>query len=537
MKRFYLPILFIFISLNIKAQIAVGYINGYYDSYPPSAIDYKSLSYIAMSFIYPNADGSISVDSWFLNPQLVQSAHQHGVKVIVSVGGYGGSNGFSPMAADTSARRKFVANLVNFCLTNNFDGADLDWEYPAAGDRNNFTALCSQLRQAFNDASISTLSAAIPSQDWNNAYDISKLNNYLDWYGIMTYDFYGTWEKTSGNDAPLYSSPKQSGSMDNSVNYYLNKGMPKNKLCVGMPFGGYLLNSTAMYSSNSGGSTISYVDANAKISQGWSYVWDDVCKQPYLQNSSHTQLITYDDTISIKLKCEYICKNNLKGTIIWKIGRDYNGSQAPLLNMIGKYLYNYPVASPQPPALQSPVNGHTGDSTSILLKWNPVDSATSYRLQFSTAADFSVILGDRAGINLTYFPIGNLQNNTKYFWRVCASNLNGAGIWSDVWNFTTKNITAINHVNLTAPLEFNLSSYPNPFNPQTTITYSISKSGIADLSIYNILGIKIKTLLNEFKNAGTYNLKFDGSSLPSGIYFCKIQSGNYLKIIKMELLK
>ena len=537
MKKFFLLIVLVFYAISIKAQISVGYINGYYDSYPAASIDYKNLSYIVMSFVYPQADGSISVDSWFLNPQLVQTAHEHGVKVTVGVGGYGGSNGFGPMAADTAARSKFVKNLVSFCLQNNFDGADLDWEYPTAADRSNFTALVSQIRHAFNDANISTLSAAITSQDWNNAYDVSQLKNNLDWFGVMTYDFYGPWETTSGNDAPLYSSPKQSGSMDNSVNYYLTKGMPKNKLCVGMPFGGYLLNSTAMYSSNSGGSTISYVDANAKISQGWTYSWDDVCKQPYLQNSSHTQLITYDDTISIKLKCEYIKKNNLKGTIIWKIGRDYNGSQAPLLNMIGKYLYNYPVASPQPPSLQSPVNGDTGDSTSILLKWNPADSATSYRLQFSTAADFSIILGDRAGINLTYFPIGNLQNNTKYFWRVCASNLNGAGFWSDVWNFTTKNITAINHAASTVPLDFNLSSYPNPFNPTTTIRYSISKDSFTKISVYNLLGKKIETLVDKYQYRGTYEIKFNGSNLASGIYLCEIQSGAYRKFYKMELIK
>ena len=537
MKQIYFLILFFFFSLTLDAQIAVGYINGYYDSYPPSAIDFSSLSYIAMSFIYPNADGSISVDSWFLNPQLVQAAHQHGVKVIVSVGGYGGGSGFSPMAADTAARRKFADNLAGFCLTNNFDGADLDWEYPAASDRNNFTALCAQIRQAFNQAGISTLSAALPSQDWNNAYDITKLNNYLDWYGIMTYDFYGTWEKTSGNDAPLYSSQKQSGSMDNSVKYYLSRGMPKNKLCVGMPFGGYILNSSSMYSSNNGGSSIDYVTANAKITQGWTYIWDDVCKQPYLQNSSHTQLITYDDTNSIKLKCEYIKKNNLKGTIIWKIGRDYSGGQTPLLSMIGKYLYNYPVAVPQAPNLISPLNNETGDTTSILLKWDPCDSTTSYRIQFSMAQDFSNISGDRSGINFPFFQIGNLQNNTKYYWRVCASNLNGSSNWSDVWNFTTKEITAADNINLNIPKYYKLGNYPNPFNPETTIAYSIAKSGTVDLSIFNLLGVKIKTLVNEYKKAGNYNTKFVGLNLPSGVYFCLLQINGTAVIKKMELLK
>ena len=314
MKKVVYTLIFAFIiNFGIKAQkITVGYINGYYSSYPASAIDFNNLSFLVMAFVYPNSDGSISTDSWFLNPQLVKAAHDQGTKVILGLGGYGGSNGFSAMCTNSSTREKFVNNLVNYCKTNGFDGADLDWEYPGSGDRNNFTALVSDIRTAFDSAGIKYLSTTLPSQDWSNVYDIAKLKDKLDWFGIMTYDFYGTWENTSGHDAPLYSNSKQSGSMDNSVKYYLGKGMPKDKMCVGIPFGGYLLNSKGLYQSNSGGSTISYVDANAKLNQGWEFHWDDAAKAPYLQNSAHTQLITYDDTVTLKLKSEYIVKNNLK---------------------------------------------------------------------------------------------------------------------------------------------------------------------------------------------------------------------------------
>ncbi len=538
MKKFPLVILLCFLPHVVKTQISVGYINGNYNSYPASAIDYNNLTYIAMSFIYPQGSGSISVDSWFLNPQLVQTAHQHGVKVIVSVGGYGGSDGFSSMAADTAARSMFVKNLVNFCLQNNFDGADLDWEYPAAKDRNNFTALVVQIRQAFNDANISTLSAAITSLDWNNAYDISQLKNYLDWFGIMTYDFYGPWETTSGNDAALYSSSKQYSSVDNSIKYYSGKGMPKDKMCIGTPFGGYTLNTKSIFASCSGGTTISYIDANAKKNQGWIYHWDEVCKQPYLQNQANTQLITYDDTNSVKLKCEYVRKNNLKGTIIWKIGRDYNGKTTPLLSMLGKYLINYPAGIPSVPALQTPVNDEKDDSTSLLLKWYPVDSTTSYGLQISMLPDFSSLVLNKQGIDLNYYYVSGLQNNSLYYWRVCAANLNGTGSWTEVWNFTTKNVSRILQQNNKAfPKSFSLSNYPNPFNLSTTVRYSIPKEGLVTISIYNILGMKIKTLINKRLAAGTYEKKLNAESLSSGVYLCEIQIGEYNKIIKMELLK
>jgi chitinase len=539
MNRFYsIIVLWIFISLSANAQISVGYINGYYSSYPATAIDYQDLSYIVMSFIYPNADGSISTDSWFLNPTLVQTAHQNSVKVLVSVGGFGGSGGFSPMAADTAARSKFVNNLVNFCLNNNFDGADLDWEYPTAADRNNFTSLCEQIREAFNKANISILSAAISSQDWNNAYDIAQLKNYLDWFGIMTYDYYGTWETTSGNDSPLFSSTKQSGSADYSVKYYLAKGMPKDKLCIGTPFGGYLLNSKEMYSSNSGGSAITYTNANAKLSQGWIYNWDNVCKVPYLQNPAHTQIITYDDTNSIKLKCEYINKNNLKGIIIWKIGEDYANSQTPLLSTLGKYLFHYPAETPKSPSLLRPLNNETEDSASILMNWNPVDSATSYSLQISLNENFSNFILNKTGINQTEFVMNGLVNDTVYYWRVNAANLNGNSNWSEIWSFKTNlTPTIIEGKYLNEPEKYELENYPNPFNPSTTIQYSIPKSTFVKLKVYNMLGEQIALLVNENKSPGTHKIKFMASNLPSGIYFYELETNNHVEVNKMQLLK
>ncbi len=62
-------------------------------------------------------------------------------------------------------------------------------------------------------------------------------------------------------------------------------------------------------------------------------------------------------------------------------------------------------------------------------------------------------------------------------------------------------------------------AYPNPFNPSTSIQYEIGNSGFVSLKVYNILGSEVATLVNEFKQAGSYKVKFDATSLPSGIYF------------------
>lgn len=86
--------------------------------------------------------------------------------------------------------------------------------------------------------------------------------------------------------------------------------------------------------------------------------------------------------------------------------------------------------------------------------------------------------------------------------------------------------------------DFYLSqNYPNPFNPITKIKFSIPKSNIVQIKIYDILGNEIRTLLNEYNQAGTYEIEFDASSLPSGVYFYRMISGNYTETKKMILLR
>src|ERR1035437_9760635 len=88
------------------------------------------------------------------------------------------------------------------------------------------------------------------------------------------------------------------------------------------------------------------------------------------------------------------------------------------------------------------------------------------------------------------------------------------------------------------PKEFVLSqNYPNPFNPTTTINYSIPKAGQVKLTIYNAIGSKVATIVNEYKQVGNYSVQFNSSNHASGIYFYKLESGQFSQIKKMILLK
>ncbi|MCX6159578.1 MAG: T9SS type A sorting domain-containing protein [Ignavibacteriae bacterium] len=88
------------------------------------------------------------------------------------------------------------------------------------------------------------------------------------------------------------------------------------------------------------------------------------------------------------------------------------------------------------------------------------------------------------------------------------------------------------------PINYSLSqNYPNPFNPATKINFAIPKQGFVTLKIYDIIGREIKTLVNEVKQAGYYTVDFNGSSLASGVYFYRIQSGDFVTVKRMVLVK
>lgn len=147
----------------------------------------------------------------------------------------------------------------------------------------------------------------------------------------------------------------------------------------------------------------------------------------------------------------------------------------------------------------------------------------------------------RAGIALD--AAGNLvlfENANEHIFFISPP---GSGIEN---SFTT---TAPELINVTSatdneesknglPTTFNLSqNYPNPFNPSTKIAYSIPKPCFVQLKVYDILGREIKTLVNEFKQAGKYTIDFNAENFASGIYFYKIISGEFSQINKMILTR
>lgn len=88
-----------------------------------------------------------------------------------------------------------------------------------------------------------------------------------------------------------------------------------------------------------------------------------------------------------------------------------------------------------------------------------------------------------------------------------------------------------------APLKLELGNYPNPFNPTTVIKYEIPKETHVTITVFDILGRKVETLVNGNETAGIHEVTFDGSRFASGVYFYRLTTQSYSKVMKMLMLK
>jgi len=148
-----------------------------------------------------------------------------------------------------------------------------------------------------------------------------------------------------------------------------------------------------------------------------------------------------------------------------------------------------------------------------------ISSATGYQTQIAIVSD------DAGGAIMSWRD----ERNTASFWDIYAQQVNANGNPGIVLNAAVESNIVLDFVLL--------QNYPNPFNPSTSIKYSISVDGIVNLSVYNLIGEKVATLVNEEKPAGSYEAKFDAADLSSGIYFYKLQTNNFFETKKMILLR
>lgn len=302
---------------------------------------------------------------------------QPGLSVLLSFGGwtYSESNmgSLRAMASTAQNRKTFITSVVQLIKKYNFDGFDVDWEYPTADDKDDFSQLLRDLRNAF-DASVPRLlltAAVSPNPDTIKAgYDAKAITDTLDILNLMAYDFHGAWEMTTGHNSPLYDRGGDKFSISDAAAAWVTLGVPKSKIIVGLAtYGrGWTLagsetkvGAAATAASNANTYTklagmIAYYEACDLLSKGAQRFFDDAQASPYLVMGN--QWYSYDDADSLSMKLNWIKDNGYAGAFVWTLDFDDfngkcpngNGQPYPLISKMKEILTNgnNPFKTPPP---------------------------------------------------------------------------------------------------------------------------------------------------------------------------------------------
>lgn len=298
------------------------------------------------------------------------------VKILISLGGWTWSQGFSDAALPEN-REAFVASCIDAFILGNlpydpvsntggsgaaaglFDGFDIDWEYPVccglAGntyrpeDKENYTALLAEFRRQLDEIDPDLLlTIAAPAGPHNiDNLELEQFARYLEFINLMTYDFHGAWDPHTGHLAPLYPASDdpyaEAGlSVDETVRNYLDRGVPREKLVLGLPFYGRSWTGVppgpeenGLYQKSSGAGPgerdepgmLNYSTIAQSYEHSFNKFRDAEAGVPWLYNGS--DFISYDDPTAIASKADYILKENLAGAMFWTLMSDLKGNPAP----------------------------------------------------------------------------------------------------------------------------------------------------------------------------------------------------------------
>lgn len=375
----FVGLLFVFWSAPAPAQstgrsrpyVIIGYVTG--RGWTKEQIEAQKLTHINYAFAVPAQTGELAPlraqDSVNLAALTSLKAVNKDLKVLISIGGWGGCTYFSDAALTDASRRKFASSAVALLQKHHLDGIDIDWEYPdqiGAGnifrpeDKQNYTLLLKALRDRLDEQGqqdrraganhyLLTSATGVDTAFVNHT-DLGKAARYLDYVNIMTYDIYHGNDKTTGHHSNLYQSAKGNQSRNSTadgVDGHIRAGVPASKIVLGLPFYGrgwadVNAQNNGLYQPAAGKhSFISHDELVAKYinKNGFTRYWDADAKAPYLWNPTTRQFISYADEENLTHKLAYVKSKGLAGVMFWEYIHDLE--QKKLLNKLVQGLWSF----------------------------------------------------------------------------------------------------------------------------------------------------------------------------------------------------
>jgi len=261
------------------------------------------------------------------------------LKVLVSLGGWGGCAPCSGAFAAAAGREEFARSARDLLEQFHADGIDIDWEYPAIegfpghafapGDRHNFTLLLRALREAFGDRYELSFAAGGFARCLLTSYEWPEISPLVDAVNVMTYDLVNANSPATGHLAPLYGSPGQQESVATAVRLLDSLGVPRQKIVIGAAF--YARLWEGVPDTNNGlfqkgrffrFLPYRYLGDFLREHDDFSTYLDTTAAATYSYSPREGLFATYDDAGSVARKTAYALRMHLGGVMFWELSGD-----------------------------------------------------------------------------------------------------------------------------------------------------------------------------------------------------------------------
>ncbi|HYC84450.1 MAG TPA: glycoside hydrolase family 18 protein [Chryseosolibacter sp.] len=329
---------------EISAQSREFNIIAYYAGGPErvDSLPAEKLTHIIYSFCHLKGNRlqfDAAADSTAVTKLVGLKQRNPKLKIILSLGGWGGCETCSDVFSTAEGREEFAASTLALNERFKCDGIDLDWEYPAIegypghkfvpADRENFTALIKELRKTLGVQYEISFAAGGFRKFLEESVEWEKIINDVDRINLMSYDLINGYSEVTGHHTALFSTPLQRESAHQAIRYLLKKGVPRSKIVIGAAFYARVWEDVAafndgLYQQGKFKTSINYQQFPAMISPeaGFEFFWDETAMAPYAYNPKKKLFATFDDKKSIEQKTLYVIDQKLDGIMFWEISHD-----------------------------------------------------------------------------------------------------------------------------------------------------------------------------------------------------------------------
>lgn len=282
---------------------------------------------------------------------LLKKQNRH-LKVLLSIGGWTYSSNFATAASTASYRTNFASSTVSLVKNFGLDGIDVDWEYPADDTQaTNFVLLLQAVREALDAYGKSldppyhfTLTVACPAGPTNyQRLHLAEMDQYLDFWNLMAYDYAGSWNTVTGNQANLFSPTNCSTcttfDTETGIKYYISKGIAPSKITLGMPLYGRSFKDTEglgmpFIGVGRGDWEPGVYDLKNLPPTGVAEFYDNITGSSYSFDPTTRELVSYDNVAVAEQKAAWIKSTGLGGAMWWESSGDGPGNLSSIQTVV-----------------------------------------------------------------------------------------------------------------------------------------------------------------------------------------------------------